>query len=259
VFGEVAEGYDAARPGYADALVTEVLDYAALDGRAAVEVGAGTGKATVPFAARGVPLVCVEPDPRMADVLRRNTAAYPQVRVEIGDFEAWDRRDQRFGLLFAATCWHWLAPDRRWDLVHAALEPGGTVALFWNPQGIVDTDLHLELARIDAEFGVVGPPHAALAADYGDQPGRWVDDDGWPEPECRRDSRFTDPRGIRFDRETWYDTERYVTYLASVSAYRILPQERRTRVLTATADLLDARGGGIAMRSMNDLFLARRD
>ncbi|MGW5345874.1 hypothetical protein [Streptomyces sp. HUAS TT3] len=39
VFGEVAELYDAARPGYADALVAEVLAYAALGGRAALEVG----------------------------------------------------------------------------------------------------------------------------------------------------------------------------------------------------------------------------
>jgi len=63
IFGEVAELYDAARPGYADALAGEVLAYAGLGGRAAVEVGAGTGKATVAFAAQGIPLLCVEPDP----------------------------------------------------------------------------------------------------------------------------------------------------------------------------------------------------
>ncbi|MDX6331951.1 MAG: hypothetical protein QOI83_4334, partial [Streptomycetaceae bacterium] len=66
LFGEVAELYDAGRPGYSDAMVTEVLAYAALGDRAAVEVGAGTGKATLPFAALGIALVCVEPDARMA-------------------------------------------------------------------------------------------------------------------------------------------------------------------------------------------------
>lgn len=55
VFGEVAELYDATRPGYPQPLVREVLAYAALGGRAAPEVGAGTGKATVPFAAAGTP------------------------------------------------------------------------------------------------------------------------------------------------------------------------------------------------------------
>ncbi|OKI53684.1 hypothetical protein AMK15_28620 [Streptomyces sp. MJM1172] len=89
VFGEVAELYDAARPGYSNELVADVLTYAALGDRAAVEIGAGTGKATVPFAELGTPLVCLEPDPRMAEVLRRNTARYSGVQVEVDGFESW--------------------------------------------------------------------------------------------------------------------------------------------------------------------------
>lgn len=89
VFGEVTELYDAARPGCSNVMVTEVLAYTALGDRAAVEVGAGTGKATAPFAALGIPLVCVEPDARMAEVLRRNTASHPNVRIKVGDFDQW--------------------------------------------------------------------------------------------------------------------------------------------------------------------------
>ncbi|MFF8958069.1 class I SAM-dependent methyltransferase [Streptomyces sp. NPDC014894] len=257
VFGEVAEAYDAARPGYADALVTEVLDHAALGDRAAVEIGAGTGKATIPFAARGVPLLCVEPDPRMAEVLRRNTAGHPNVRVEVRGFEEWRPGPRRYGLLYAATCWHWMARDRRWDLVHTALEPGGTVALFWNPHAVVDSGLHAELAEIDRRHGVVAPPHGQLASALGDEPAGSGPGDDWPEAECRRDGRFTDLRSIRFRRPARYDTARYLSYLASVSAYRILPEDRRERALADTGRLLDAHGGGIDMHHMSDLFLAR--
>lgn len=80
VFGQAAEEYDAGRSGYAAELVDEVLGYAALDGLTALEAGAGTGKASVLFAERDVPLVCVEPDPQMAEVLRRNTAGHPGCR-----------------------------------------------------------------------------------------------------------------------------------------------------------------------------------
>lgn len=256
-FGEVAELYDAGRPGYADALVTEVLAYAGLGDRAAVEFGAGTGKATVPFAARGVRLVSVEPDPLMAQVLRRNTAGYPQVQVEAAGFEDWDRGGRRFGLVFAATCWHWFAPERRWDLVHAALEPGGAVALFWNPQAVVDAGLHAELAEIDRRYGVASSPHAALASGYGDEPGDAQGDAGWPGDECRRDPRFTGLRSVRYRQQARYETERYRGFLASVSAYQVLPDERRERALAETARLLDARGGGIDMLHLSDLFLAR--
>ena len=53
VFGEVADLYDRSRPGYPASLVDEVVSYAGLTaGDAVLEVGCGTGKATVPFAAR---------------------------------------------------------------------------------------------------------------------------------------------------------------------------------------------------------------
>src|SRR5437763_10771736 len=70
VFGEVAGDYADVRAGYADELVTAVFDYLGRVSERVVEPGAGTGKATEAFAARGVPVTCVEPDPAMARVLR---------------------------------------------------------------------------------------------------------------------------------------------------------------------------------------------
>ncbi|GAA2795865.1 class I SAM-dependent methyltransferase [Kitasatospora sp. CM 4170] len=257
VFGEAARLYDAGRPAYADALVSEVLAYADLGEGAALEVGAGTGKATALFAARGVPLTCVEPDPRMAEVLRCNTARFPRVQVEVGGFEEWEPDGRRFGLLFAATSWHWVDPRRRWDAVHAALRPGGAVALFWNPHGVVDAGLYAELADIDRRHGVATSPHNVPASSYGVEAGSG-EEDFWPEAECRGDGRFTDLRAFRFRQDVHYGTDRYLAFLASVSSYRVLPAERREQALAETARLLDARGGGIDMLHLSDLFLARR-
>uniref|UniRef100_A0AAU2K2J5 Class I SAM-dependent methyltransferase n=1 Tax=Streptomyces sp. NBC_00049 TaxID=2903617 RepID=A0AAU2K2J5_9ACTN len=257
VFGEVAELYDASRPGYAQPLAADVLAYAAMGDRAAVEVGAGTGKATVPFAALGTPVVCVEPDPRMAEVLRRNTSAYPGVRVHVGGFEDWRPGGRRFGLLFAAASWHWVDPQRRWDLAHDALAPGGAVALFWNPQGVRDAGLHAALAEVDRHHGMTGAPHAEPASSYGEEAGYWVGLPGWPEEECRRDGRFTDLRAVRYRQDRHYDTARYLGYLASLSRYRVLPADLRERVLAETGRVLDDHGGGIAMEHFSDLFLAR--
>ena len=47
MFGEVAEQYDAARPSYPDELFDTVIEYGGLTpGGTALEIGAGTGKAT---------------------------------------------------------------------------------------------------------------------------------------------------------------------------------------------------------------------
>ncbi|MER5636195.1 class I SAM-dependent methyltransferase [Kitasatospora sp. NPDC002227] len=260
VFGEVAEVYDANRPGYADELVAEVLDYARLGGSSAVEFGAGTGKASTLFAARGVPLVCVEPDARMAEVLRRNTEGYGQVRVEVGGFEEWQPGGRSFGLLYAATAWHWFDPDRRWELVHERLRPGGAVALFWNPHGVLDEELFRRLGEIDRRHGVAGSPHGQLAHWYDGAPGTGsaADAENWPAAEAGRDGRFTDLRSHRFRRQVHYDTERYLGFLSSISTYRVLAPEAREAVMAETARLLDARGGGIDLLHVSDLFLARR-
>ena len=49
-FGSVAAAYERFRPGYPDALVDQVLTYAGRPVRTALEIGAGTGKATRAFA-----------------------------------------------------------------------------------------------------------------------------------------------------------------------------------------------------------------
>ncbi|WP_414169340.1 class I SAM-dependent methyltransferase [Streptoverticillium reticulum] len=105
-FGEVAEAYDAARPDYPDQLVAGVVEFADLREAPALEVGAGTGKATRAFAVHGLTMTCIEPDQRMAGVLSRTCAGLPGVTVETGEFET-RQPDHRYGLLFSGQAWHW--------------------------------------------------------------------------------------------------------------------------------------------------------
>jgi SAM-dependent methyltransferase len=137
VFGEVAELYDRHRPAYPDALIDDLLDLAALEpGARAVEVGAGTGKATAMFAARGIHVLAVEPSAEMAAVARRRLDPaggalenHVEVRIEQADFEHWDPAGRTFPLLFAAQAWHWVEPAANAARV---LQPGGVLAAFWN-------------------------------------------------------------------------------------------------------------------------------
>jgi SAM-dependent methyltransferase len=73
VFGEVAETYDRVRQPYPEELFGDVLDYAG-DARTALEVGAGTGRATAGFATRGLTVTAIEPDAEMAAILARRAS-----------------------------------------------------------------------------------------------------------------------------------------------------------------------------------------
>ena len=64
-FGSVAAAYEQFRPGYPEALVDAVLAYAGHPVHTALEIGAGTGKATRVFAVRGITAPPPYPQPPM--------------------------------------------------------------------------------------------------------------------------------------------------------------------------------------------------
>jgi 16S rRNA A1518/A1519 N6-dimethyltransferase RsmA/KsgA/DIM1 with predicted DNA glycosylase/AP lyase activity len=78
-FGSVAAAYERFRPGYPDEVVDEVLAYAGGSIRTALEIGAGTGKATRVFAARGIAVTASDPDADMLAELRRHVPAEVEV------------------------------------------------------------------------------------------------------------------------------------------------------------------------------------
>ncbi|MDX6616922.1 MAG: hypothetical protein QOD60_2013, partial [Solirubrobacterales bacterium] len=104
VFGEIADQYEAARPAYPDGAFDTIVEYGGLRlGDAALEIGAGTGKATGGFLTRGLAVHALEPSAEMARVLRAKG-----VTVEETSFEAWPVREAAFRLVFAAQAWHWV-------------------------------------------------------------------------------------------------------------------------------------------------------
>jgi SAM-dependent methyltransferase len=149
-FDDVAELYDAVRPGYPSALFD---DLASLTGCSAgdrlLEVGAGTGQATQELARRGYAVVALEPGPRLADLARRRLHAWPNAEVITTRFEDW-RSPRRFQLLVSATAFHWVDQSTAYRRAAAALERGGWIALFWHRHVRADeTDgFYAEVAEI---------------------------------------------------------------------------------------------------------------
>ena len=251
VFGEAVEDYDAYRPGYPAALVNDVLTAAGAG--PTLEVGAGTGKATIAFAAHGIDLTCIEPDTRMAAVLRRHL---PDVRVLEQPFEAW-RPDRGYGLLYSAQAWHWIDPARRGDLAYAVLAPGGLVALFWNVLLLDDAVLHAALAEVDARYFPQGEhtAHGWLAGEVPREIRGFTQE--WPDLGLD-DGRFTDLETRRYRSSLTYSSADYRRYLGTTSIYRILDEDTRESVLAETTAVIDAHGGSITATVDTDLALGRR-
>jgi len=247
VFGEVADEYDRIRPGYPPELVDDVLAYARLDGAPAIEAGAGTGKATVAFAERGVAITAIEPDAAMAAVLAHRLADRPDVTVVNSTFEEY-APDRRYGLLYSAQAWHWTDPAVRWRRAADALAPGGALALFWNSDRPADPDVMAAIVAAHrryaprVEFPTEAIDEARLAGE-------------WPGTDLARLPDFGDLSERLYRWERSLSTADYLSLLSTHSAYRILDGGVRDELL---ATLERSLGDRVDLLVDTGLYLARR-
>ena len=89
-FDAVADLYDRARPDYPKALFDDVVAAAGLSpGDAVLEIGCGTGKATLGLARRGLNILALDPGEALIAVARRRLAGFETVEFARATFEAW--------------------------------------------------------------------------------------------------------------------------------------------------------------------------
>ncbi len=113
-FDRIAGAYDRARPTYPDAVFERIIDFAELEsGARLLEIGCGSGKATLPFARKGYEIVALEPGPDLAAIAQRSLTPFPKVTLRSSRFEAWPLDHDGFDLVFAAQSLHWVDPEQR--------------------------------------------------------------------------------------------------------------------------------------------------
>lgn len=257
MFGEVAELYEAMRPSYPDALVDDLAAWAG-DGvrrAVAVEIGAGTGKATRLVAARGVAVTAIEPSAEMGEVARRVTTAQG-VPIELiqSDFEHADLSGRRFPLLYAAQAWHWVTVPDGYHRARAALIDGGRLVPFWNRPAWDRSDMR---AALDHVYSTLLP--AALGG------GPWVPSLAVPISAMERDwaeqitsaGGFAEPEVREYPWSIDYTAEQYVGLVATHSEIRLLDEAARTRFLAAIGTAIDDHGGAFTLPMRTVACVAR--
>jgi SAM-dependent methyltransferase len=254
VFGQVAERYDRVRPSYPDALVDEVIALAGA-GRA-LEVGAGTGKATLMFAQRGVGVRAVEPSPEMASIARVRCADFPGVTIEETDFEDWHGDRHAFALVFSAQAWHWVSPELKYVRAREALTDGGWLAAFWNRPDWGRCAMRDELAaayeKTVPDFGSdPGPMHPGSEI----APDRWED---W-DAEIASAAGLEDPRTRFYEWNAEYTAQRYVELIATTHDHILLDDTAREALLEAVGDVIERHGGSLSLPLITKLCLARAE
>jgi SAM-dependent methyltransferase len=228
-FGAVAAAYERYRPGYPDELVDAVLEYAGHPIRTAFEIGAGTGKATRAFAARGIKVTATDPDEAMLDELRRHVPA-DGVEVIQCTLEGAPTAST-YDLVFAGASLHWTDPHTRWTRVAGLLRPAGVVASFGGPGFLAAPALEAAVKEATAEF---------LKDDAFPSPDSAMSEAAmqWPGNELVESPLFTDVQQHTVPRRQKVSAGDYIGLLSTVSAYLLLTPDARAAAFEAIRAVL---------------------
>ena len=132
-FDGLAEPYDCLRPEYPQVLFKWLsLKVAPWPPSRVVDVGAGTGFASLPLARLGCPVTAVEQSRDMAGFLRKKARGVNGYEVVHSPFEKLSPQTSGFDLAMCGTAFHWLAPSSRVSRIARMLKGGGWLCLAWN-------------------------------------------------------------------------------------------------------------------------------
>jgi len=227
-FGAIAEAYERFRPGYSVELLELVTSYAGQPIRTALEIGAGTGKATRLFAQRVASVTATEPDGAMLAELRKHVPANVRsVQAAFEDLQA----GEKYHLVYAAAALHWTNPDGRWPRMAALLEPGGVFASFGGPIQLADPAVEEVVRAARAPFLDTDdiPSPDGTPPDHAMQ---------WPGTELQRSEWFTDVRQSELERRLTMSADDYVGHLSTISAYLVLPASAQEQVFRQIRQVL---------------------
>ncbi|MBA2556224.1 MAG: class I SAM-dependent methyltransferase [Chloroflexi bacterium] len=251
-FGVDAERYDRVRPAYPAKLFDDLAELACIGpGCRVLEIGLGTGQATIPIAERGCQLTGVELSPELAAVAQRKLAAFSNASIVVAAFEDWPLPVEPFDAVVSATAFHWIDPAVRVTKAADALRPGGVLAT-------IDThhvaggsaDFFVEVQDCYERWDPATPAGLRLSR---------ADDIPSSSEELDRSGRFAAAAFRRYEWEVPYSTVEYCDLLRTYSGHIALESAAREGLLDCIGDLIDTRyGSRITKRYLTELRLAER-
>ena len=255
IFDSVADTYEKFRPGYVPQLYKVLFDYIPIDRDSNVlEIGIGSGQATLPFLKTGCRLTAVEYGENFSDILKDKFGEYENFSVITGKFEDTDAEDDAYDLIFAATSFHWIPEKEGYEKVYSMLKKGGAFARFANHphpnknnSGLAD-----EIESLyDKYYYTWHNKKREPLREYTEEQAAEIAD-------TAKKYGFTDIEYKLFFRERTFSAEEYIQLLGTYSDHMAIEGNIRNEFFSEIAKAINDHGGELTISDTIDLQLARK-
>jgi len=256
-FNDIVENYDKIRPEYPDKLFMGIIEFTGAGKKKALEIGAGTGKATTPFLDAGYDVTAIEITANMAEFLRKRFKGYKDFNVICAAFEDAVLNDGIYDLIYAANAFHWVNAEIGCSKAFRLLKDGGVFALF-RYTGVQ--------AIFEEKFEEIRPVYDKYFRSYYNQSERILPDVYGHLNQILRRFGFNDLKDYGFDDITMklYETslmfsaDEYVALLETYSDHRHLPEENKAALYAGIKDVILRHGGRYKADYTFQLYMGRK-
>lgn len=258
-FDEIVVNYDNARWEYPPELFADIFKYNKVSSKKnALEIGIGTGKATVPFLSAGYNITGVELSQNMAEFVKDKYKEYNNFDIKVSAFEDIELNENSYDLIYAASAFHWVKAEIGCPKAFRLLKNGGTFALFRN--NLVNGNEPFEEAEALYEkyYLSVYPANklsspktrAGLSSPFGINHGY-----GFNNME---QYGFVDVIMEFYEVTFSYSAEKYIALLETMADHRSLPESNKSALYNGLREIIEKHGGYCKQDYIFQLYMGRK-
>lgn len=255
---ELARSFDAsadehlrARSEYPSELIEHIIGTAKLEcSSKLLDVGCGSGQATIAFSSRGYHVVAIDPSEQALKLLSDRSTDISKIEIAHSTLEEFEAADSSFDLIICAQAFHWLDPEIASSLLNRLLRPEGHVMLFWHMQDVTPGTQQAELLTLNSKyfdaFPRMNPPE--YSPDF-------------LEAMSKILRNHNEISNIQLTEYPWlqsYNSSMFVSLFHSWSKYSTLPSETKEAIDLDLVDYLDSLSGDPQIRYRTCLIHGRR-
>jgi SAM-dependent methyltransferase len=258
-FDTITKEFDRRSPTYNSALYEDLFAYKKISAHSNVlEIGIGTGQATVPILRTGCKLTAVELGKNLAEFTRRKFRDYGNFSVVNMAFQDFCAESSSFDMVYSAGAFHWIPEELGYRKVFDMLKPGGVFArctihpYYRNNNG--QEKLFDEIqAAYKSHYNPVFPP-----ADPTELYHEFSAEQAEARAQIALKYGFADIAYKMYYRERTYNADDYTSLISIYSDHIALPEINRIALCDDIKKAINAHGGKIVLRDTIDIEMARK-
>lgn len=248
-FNEDAANYDKARPSYPNELFNDIITYSGINRNSNIlEIGIGTGQATLPFLELGCNVTAVELGSDLAEYTSAKFSSYNNLNIINADFIEADLKSGYYDLIYCATAFHWLPQKEAFNKIKKLLKANGTLALFWNHPfpNREDDEVNMASRRVYDKYRPTDKPISEFS-----------ENDLKKRRNELAQNEFKCVEAKLYKRTRALTLEEYIALINTYSDHRALPDDIRLPFEKEMQSAINVLGGKINIYDTIDLYLAK--